>query len=33
MHVVTGGNDAEPAQDGDHLTKDEHYARTDEYST
>ena len=31
VHIITGGNDKELAQDGDHLTKDERYARTDEY--
>ena len=31
IHVITGGNDTELAQDGDHLSKDERYARTDEY--
>ena len=31
VHVITGGNDTELAQDGDHLSKDERYARTDEY--
>ncbi len=31
VHVITGGNDVELAQDGDHLTKDERYARTGEY--
>ena len=31
VHVITGGNDAELAQDGDFLTKDERYARTSEY--
>lgn len=31
VHIITGGNDSELAQDGDHLTKDERYARTDEY--
>lgn len=31
VHIITGGNDAELAQDGDHLTKDERYARTSEY--
>lgn len=31
VHIITGGNDVELAQDGDHLTKDERYARTDEY--
>ena len=31
VHIITGGNDAELRQDGDHLTKDERYARTSEY--
>jgi alkanesulfonate monooxygenase len=31
VHIITGGNDDELAQDGDHLTKDERYARTNEY--
>ncbi len=31
VHVITGGNDAELAQDGDFLTKEERYARTSEY--
>ncbi len=31
VHIITGGNDTELAQDGDHLTKDERYARTGEY--
>lgn len=31
VHIITGGNDQELAQDGDHLTKDERYARTNEY--
>ncbi|MDX3928544.1 MAG: LLM class flavin-dependent oxidoreductase [Shinella sp.] len=31
VHIITGGNDKELAQDGDHLTKDERYARTSEY--
>ncbi|MGI4767349.1 MAG: LLM class flavin-dependent oxidoreductase [Janthinobacterium lividum] len=31
VHIITGGNDAELKQDGDTLTKDERYARTDEY--
>jgi alkanesulfonate monooxygenase len=31
VHIITGGNDVELAQDGDHLTKDERYARTSEY--
>jgi alkanesulfonate monooxygenase len=31
VHIITGGNNGELAQDGDHLTKDERYARTSEY--
>jgi len=31
VHIITGGNDAEQRRDGDHLSKDERYARTDEY--
>nr|WP_314074464.1 LLM class flavin-dependent oxidoreductase [uncultured Roseococcus sp.] len=31
VHIITGGDDAELAQDGDGLTKDERYARTSEY--
>ncbi|MDQ6433894.1 LLM class flavin-dependent oxidoreductase [Mesorhizobium sp. LHD-90] len=31
VHIITGGNDRELAQDGDHLTKDERYERTSEY--
>ncbi len=31
VHIITGGSDSELAQDGDHLTKDERYARTSEY--
>jgi alkanesulfonate monooxygenase len=31
IHIITGGNDAELAQDGDFLTKDERYARSSEY--
>lgn len=31
VHIITGGNDKELAQDGDHLSKDERYARTSEY--
>jgi len=31
VHIITGGNDTELAQDGDHLTKDERYARATEY--
>jgi alkanesulfonate monooxygenase len=31
VHIITGGSDEEMRRDGDHLTKDERYARTDEY--
>jgi len=31
VHIVTGGGDTEMRQDGDFLTKDERYERTDEY--
>ena len=31
VHIITGGADDEMRKDGDHLTKDERYARTDEY--
>lgn len=31
VHIITGGSDAEMAKDGDHSTKAERYARTDEY--
>lgn len=31
VHIITGGDDAEQRQDGDFLSKDERYARTDEY--
>ena len=31
MHVITGGSDAEQRRDGDYLSKDERYHRTDEY--
>jgi alkanesulfonate monooxygenase len=31
VHIITGGSDDELAKDGDNLTKDERYARTDEY--
>ena len=31
VHIITGGADDEMAQDGDHLTKAERYARTSEY--
>jgi alkanesulfonate monooxygenase len=31
VHVITGGSDVEQRRDGDHLGKDDRYARTDEY--
>lgn len=31
VHIITGGHDAEQRRDGDHLGKDDRYARTDEY--
>lgn len=31
VHIITGGDDVEQRQDGDFLTKDERYERTDEY--
>ncbi|MBV9234983.1 MAG: LLM class flavin-dependent oxidoreductase [Xanthobacteraceae bacterium] len=31
IHIISGGNDAEQRQDGDYLSHDERYARTDEY--
>ena len=31
IHVISGGDDADQARDGDYLGKDERYARTDEY--
>ena len=31
LNVITGGHDAEQRRDGDYLTKDDRYARTDEY--
>ena len=31
LNIITGGNDAEQRRDGDYLTKDDRYARTDEY--
>lgn len=31
VHIITGGNDKELAQDGDHLSKDDRYARAAEY--
>lgn len=31
VHIITGGSDEELKKDGDHLTKAERYARTEEY--
>ena len=31
VHIITGGDDAEQRQDGDFLSKEDRYARTDEY--
>lgn len=31
VHIITGGRDAEQQRDGDYLTHDARYARTDEY--
>lgn len=31
VHIISGGDDASQRRDGDTLTKDERYARTDEY--
>src|SRR5438309_5083982 len=31
LHTISGGNDAEQRREGDYLSKDERYARTDEY--
>ncbi len=31
VHLITGGNDAEQARQGDYLPKDKRYARTSEY--
>ena len=31
IHVISGGDDADQQRDGDWLSKDERYARTDEY--
>jgi alkanesulfonate monooxygenase len=31
VHIITGGTDAEQRREGDYLTHDERYARTDEY--
>jgi len=33
VHTITGGSDAEQRRDGDYLTKDDRYARTEEYLT
>jgi len=30
VHIITGGEDADMRQDGDYLSKDERYQRTDE---
>jgi alkanesulfonate monooxygenase len=31
VHVISGGSDGDQRRDGDHLSKDERYDRTDEY--
>ena len=31
VHIISGGSDADQRRDGDYLTHDERYARTDEY--
>jgi len=31
VHIITGGSDEEMRKDGDNTSKDERYARTDEY--
>jgi alkanesulfonate monooxygenase len=31
VHIITGGHDSEQRRDGDFLSKDDRYARTDEY--
>jgi alkanesulfonate monooxygenase len=31
VHIITGGSDEDQQRDGDYLTHDERYARTDEY--
>ena len=31
VHIITGGSDAEQRRDGDYLSKDQRYDRTDEY--
>ncbi|WP_404294353.1 LLM class flavin-dependent oxidoreductase (plasmid) [Microvirga sp. RSM25] len=33
VHIITGGSDLDQARDGDFLTHDERYERTDEYLT
>ncbi len=33
VHIITGGSDDEMARDGDHTSKVDRYARTDEYLT
>jgi alkanesulfonate monooxygenase len=33
MHVITGGDDADQRRDGDYLTKEQRYRRTDEFLT
>ncbi|MBA4010315.1 MAG: alkanesulfonate monooxygenase [Phenylobacterium sp.] len=33
VHIITGGSDEEQQRDGDFLTKEERYARTDDYIT
>ncbi|WP_199511381.1 LLM class flavin-dependent oxidoreductase [Nucisporomicrobium flavum] len=33
LNIITGGHDGEQRRDGDYLSKDDRYARTDEYLT
>jgi alkanesulfonate monooxygenase len=33
LNIITGGHDVEQRRDGDYLSKDDRYARTDEYLT
>jgi len=33
VHIISGGSDAEQARQGDYVTKDERYARSEEYVT
>jgi len=33
VHIISGGSDVEQARQGDYITKDERYARTEEYVT